>query len=331
MVISRSGGRRIERLAVLGRRVAGAHRHRRLRGTARRAARRRARCPPAARAGSSRRRRPGPAAARCRGPGCAALGVGRRRGDEPVDRRTGTRSSVLPLPVGRADQRVLAADDRRPALRPAAGVGSGNDAANHSRTAGENPSSTGWSAMSASLRRGCHRLPEAERVEGALTDSNSRAQASTRRSGHDIRQTRRLRCPTASTSDHGSAPRSSCSGRRPRPTSSPWPPRAPARPRSPWPAPRRVGRRRRPGSATAGDRRRPHQPPEAAVGAGRPPPRPGARPRMVAGRRARRRRPRPRHDLPARRHRRHRQASGAQGRRRPCARGKTAGLPAART
>ena len=105
-----------QRAALVGRRVAGAHADRRLRGTARpsrSAARRDARR--AAPAGSSRCRRPAPAAARCRGPGCGAALLGRRRGDQPVDAPE-ERGERLARPGRRQDQRVLARRDRRPAL-----------------------------------------------------------------------------------------------------------------------------------------------------------------------------------------------------------------------
>ena len=73
------------------------------------------RCRPAAPAGSSPRRRPAPAAARCTGPGSAAPcpGSGLVTSRSMAERKA---VSVLPLPVGRADQRVLALGDGRPAL-----------------------------------------------------------------------------------------------------------------------------------------------------------------------------------------------------------------------
>ena len=54
--------------------------------------------------------------------------------------------SVLPLPVG-AQISVCSPSAMGGHPLTCAGVGSGNVVANHSRTAGENRSSTGWSAM----------------------------------------------------------------------------------------------------------------------------------------------------------------------------------------
>ena len=38
-------------------------------------------------------------------------------------------------------------------------VGSGKDAANHARTAGENAARVGWSAMRSRVTKGCHNPP----------------------------------------------------------------------------------------------------------------------------------------------------------------------------
>ena len=75
---------------------------------------------------------------------------------------------VLPLPVG-AQTSVCC--PLRMAGQPwiCGGVGVGNDAANHSRTAGEKPSSTGWSAMRAGYARGVTRRPGRGRAETGWT------------------------------------------------------------------------------------------------------------------------------------------------------------------
>ena len=116
VVISRSGGRRISRLTLVGRCVAGAHRHLG-RGERRpRSVRQRVRSRPAGRAGSSRRRTPAPAAARCTAPACGACGAS---GCGVVTSRSieaRKAVSVLPRPGRRTDQRVLARGDVRPAL-----------------------------------------------------------------------------------------------------------------------------------------------------------------------------------------------------------------------
>ena len=107
-----------QRLALVGRRVAGAHRRpsgsrngtpEPLGGEAD--------ARPAARAGSSPRRRRAPAAARCRGPGCAPS---RRRlgGDQPVDRGE-ERGEGLAGAGGCAQQRVPAGGDGGPRPGPA--------------------------------------------------------------------------------------------------------------------------------------------------------------------------------------------------------------------
>ena len=78
---------------LVGRRVAGAHADRRLRGRDDRAARPPGGCPAAGPAGSSRRRRPGPAAARRRGPACAAASPAAAcssGGRSPTGRRPGS-------------------------------------------------------------------------------------------------------------------------------------------------------------------------------------------------------------------------------------------------
>ena len=72
---------------------------------------------------------------------CLAI-LGRRRRDEAVDRRQEGGERLAAAGRG-ADQRVLAGGDVRPALSSCGFVGSGNDAANQARTAGENAARTG--------------------------------------------------------------------------------------------------------------------------------------------------------------------------------------------
>ena len=103
-------------LAVPRRGVAGAHRHLGRRRPPRRAARRRGRCRPAGRAGSSRRRTPAPAAARCRGPGCGGSARPAAASVTSAVDRGEERGERLAAAGRRADQRVLAGGDRRPAL-----------------------------------------------------------------------------------------------------------------------------------------------------------------------------------------------------------------------
>ena len=123
-----------EARALAGRRVAGAdgdlgRGHRR-----RRAAARRWRCRPAARAGCARRPPPAPSAARRRARGSAPCVGG---GGSNISRLRHQRkaASVLPLPVG---ARISVDSPRAMAGQPSCcgRVGAGNAPANHSRTAG---------------------------------------------------------------------------------------------------------------------------------------------------------------------------------------------------
>ncbi len=117
VVMRRSGGWRTQPAALVGRGVAGAHA--RPVGSVQRHAEALGREPDAGqrgRAGSSRRRRPAPAAARCRGAACRACRSGQRRGSSSRSMPQRNAASVLPEPVGAQDQRVLAGRDGRPAL-----------------------------------------------------------------------------------------------------------------------------------------------------------------------------------------------------------------------
>ena len=98
----------------------------------------RARCPRAARGGSSRRRPPGRGAARCRGRGCAGPGSEVAVGGEPVDRAQ-ERGERLARAGGRQDQRVASLGDRLPAV--ALGIGGLLERGSNHARAGEKTSS----------------------------------------------------------------------------------------------------------------------------------------------------------------------------------------------
>ena len=112
-----SGGLPHEAAPLVGRGVAGAHADGRLRVGARRAARRRGGCPAAGCAGSSRRRRPGPAAATRRRAGCGACARSAAGALTSVSMPHRKADSVLPEPVGARISVCSPLGDGRPALR----------------------------------------------------------------------------------------------------------------------------------------------------------------------------------------------------------------------
>ena len=153
VVMSRSGGRRMSAWRSLADGVAGAHRHRRLDerhaeplGRERDAHERRAQV-------LLDVEREGPQRRDVEHPGALLRD---RRGGVVVSRsmRGEERGERLARPGGGADERVLRRSTMAGHPCTCGGVGSGNDDANHSRTAGENRSSTGWWATRSDYDRG---------------------------------------------------------------------------------------------------------------------------------------------------------------------------------
>ena len=290
-----------QRLAILRRGVAGAHRDvGSTNGSP--AARPRGRCPSAARAGSSRRRTPARAAARCTAPGCAPSDRRRRRAWCTAGRSTrGTPSASCRCRSARRSACAARSTMCRPALhlRRRRRRERGREPAAHGR---REPLEHRVISHAPRLRPGCDRVPRPSPRVMPCRGSPGRRATTGRRPMSSGRPPPRSRARRrdASSCGRGSAPRSSSSPRSSRPTSSPSPRPAPARRRSRSTCARwALGQERRRVIVVAPTSHLKTQWAQAAHRLGLeldPDWTPSGRPRP--------RRARPRHHLPARRHRR---------------------------